>query len=203
MWHAVTAVSHGPFTGPLEVGILVPPMDLLIAGFVGVLLGAAASAGTALLLLGRAADRDLIERRLRALISYREIVGAPRTDMEFDDPRELEQLLHDFEAFAREFRLTAWVFDESLRMMLARSVLALEEEVRRARSRGENPSPVAIVAAHRQLDLVLRSAAARSIDQFRRWKAWPFPRSASAGEDEDSVNPSPAPSMGEDVRSLR
>jgi hypothetical protein len=163
-------------------------MDLLIAGFIGVLIGAAASAGTALLLLRRAADRDLIERRLRALIAYREIVGAPRPDWEFTDPEELEQLLHDFEAFAREFRLTAWVFDEPLRMELGRSVLALEEEVRRARSRGENPSSVAIVAAHRQLDLVLRAAAARSIDEFRRWKAWPFPR--------------PAPSDGEDASTM-
>jgi len=159
-------------------------MELLIAGFIGVLIGAAASAGTALLLLRRAADRDLIERRLRALISYREIVGAPRTDPEFGESDELEQLLHDFEAFAREFRLTAWVFDEPLRMELGRSVLALEEEVRRARSRGEHPSAVAIVAAHRQLDVVLRAAAARSIDEFRRWKAWPFHRSAPS-EDED------------------
>src|SRR6266545_4248817 len=119
-------------------------MDYVAVGFLGVLLGAGAAAGTALLLLHRMVDRDLMERRLRALVSLREAMGAPRAPGRspelFLDPLELEQAVHDFEAAVRELRLTAWMFDERLRADLARPVRDFEEELRVSRECGRPPS---------------------------------------------------------------
>ena len=169
-------------------------MDLLIAGLAGVVIGAAASAGTALLLLRRSADRDLIERRMKALVAYREILGRPVDDGALRDPAELDQAVHDVEACAREFRLTAWIFDEPLRREIARPLSAVEDEVRRSRARGERPPPVAVVAALRELDAALRRAAGRCLQEHRRWRAWPL---GKAGPDEEDSPDIPALPPGE------
>ena len=152
-------------------------METLIAGLVGVLLGGLGAGGVALLILQRAADRDLVERRLRALISYRETLGAPQRlqggwvgSME---PAELDQLVHNMHQVSREFRLTSWIFDEKLRLELGRALWAFEEEVHRAQGRGESPSAVRINEAYRHLDITIRRAAKSSVRQFRRWRAWP------------------------------
>jgi hypothetical protein len=156
------------------------------AALIGVLVGAAAAAGTALLLLRRAADRDLVERRMRALVAYRDILGPPPADGALPDPAELEQLLHDAGACAREFRLTAWIFDDPTRRQLARPLGIIEEEIRRSRARGEAPGPVAVLAALREMDGVLRKTAGRCLDEHRRWRLWPLGgdhRSEGAPED--------------------
>jgi len=160
-------------------------MDYLAAGLLGVLVGAVVAAGTALLILQRAVDRDLVERRMRALLSYREILGTP-PGLEPGssgslDPLELDQLIHNLEAVARELRLTAWIFDEPIRRELAGSLLAFEEEVWRSRQRRVRPSSIRIVDSYRQFELTLRQAASRNLREFRRWRFWPQ-RRARRGE---------------------
>src|SRR5262245_60855289 len=109
-------------------------MDYVVVGFVGVVLGALAAGGIALLLLRRMTDRDLVERRLRTLVSLREALGAPgaRGDPAavLLGPLELEQAIHDFQSAAREFRLSAWIFDEDLRADLAGPIHDFEDEMR-------------------------------------------------------------------------
>jgi len=148
-------------------------MDPTIAALLGVIAGAAASAGTALLLLRRAADRDLLERRLRALIRYREILGPCGSTAALEDGAELEQVLVDMGALAREFRLTAWIFDEPLRKELGRPLTAIEEEIRRSGATGERPAAVAVLAGIRELDRALRGAAVRCLREHRRRGLWP------------------------------
>jgi hypothetical protein len=157
-------------------------MLYLAAGFLGVILGAAAAIAAAIVLLQRAVDRDLVERRLRALLEYREALGAPSwwtRGPSSVDPAELDQLDRNLRAATREFGLTSWMFEERERSALARSFAALDEEVGRARGRGEHPSSVKIADAHRQLDLALRHAAARNLREFRRWRFLPLSRKAA------------------------
>ena len=160
-------------------------MLYVVVGFVGVLIGAAAAAATALLLLQRSADRDLVERRLRAVLGYREALGTPPWDPDSagngrHDPGELEQALRNIEEVSREFRLTAWIFDEGQRSGLARAVQALEEEARRIRERGQDPSPLALADAWRLFELALRQSALQSLREYRRWRLWPWRRAAAA-----------------------
>jgi len=183
-------------------------MGYVAVGFLGVLLGAGVTAGVVLLLLQRAVDRDLVERRLRALLSYREALGTPAGLAQGAaprslDPEELDQLIHNLEAVAGEFRLTAWTFDEPLRSELSRSLLAFEEEARRARGRGERPSAVRIVDAYRQLELTLRQAALGGVREFRRWRFWPEGRRRAAEEGEARARPpGPRPPAGLDVSDI-
>jgi hypothetical protein len=163
-------------------------MDYVLVGFLGVVLGAGVTLAATLLLLQRSADRDLVERRLRALVGYREALGAegalragPKALIE---SAELEQLVHNLEKVAEEFRLTAWIFNESVRVELARPILAFEEEMRRARGRGEMPSGLRILDSCRQLEVTLRQAASRSVREFRRWRFWPSARAKSNGSGE-------------------
>jgi len=153
-------------------------MVYLLVGFLGVILGAAAAGGVGLLLLQRAADRDLVERRLRALLSYQESLGAPRSLLEGGDgslePAELEQLAHNLSSVAREFRLTSWLFDDGLRAELAAALIAFEEEARRTRTRGNLPSTVRLAESCRQFQLTLRQAARKGVREYRRWRSWPF-----------------------------
>jgi len=155
-------------------------MAYLLVGFLGVILGAGAAGGVGLLLLQRAADRDLVERRLRALLSYQESLGAPRSLLDGGDggleAAELEQLVHNLSNVAREFRLTSWLFDEGLRAELAGALIAFEEEARRARGRGSLPSTVRLADSCRQFQLTLRQAARKGVREFRRWQSWPFAR---------------------------
>lgn len=112
-------------------------MELLVAGLVGVVVGAAVATAIALAILERRVDRDLIERRIRALREYLDCLG----DLEravwsgADDPRVLEQAWANAKAFSREFRLTGWVLPEPARGALA----AIVDELQRfERSRGED-----------------------------------------------------------------
>ncbi len=173
-------------------------MDLVLAGFLGVLLGACATLAATLLLLQRSADRDLVERRLRALVGFREALGAEGAlsagPQGFIGPGELEQLVHNLETVAREFRITAWVFDEALRAELSRPILAFEEEMRRTRGRGDPPSPLRVLDSCRQLEVALRQAASRSLKEFRRWRFWPSARARPPeGRGEDSAAPGGPP----------
>jgi hypothetical protein len=146
-------------------------MGYVAVALLGVLLGALAAGGTALLLLRKMVDRDLAERRLRALVALHESLG-PRRDPNaaFTEPAELEQVVRDCEAVAREVRLIAWMFDEPVRRELGRPILDLEDEVRRSRETGAPLSPVRIVEAHRLLDLALGHAAARTLREYRSWR---------------------------------
>ena len=172
-------------------------MAYAFVGLLGVILGAGITLVVTLLLLQRGADRDLVERRLRALVGYREALGAegalragPKALIE---GAELEQLIHNLETVAEEFRLTAWIFNESARGELARPILAFEEEMRRARGRGELPSSLRILDSCRQLEVTLRQAASRSVREFRRWRFWPSARArrseGSGGDGPDAGGP--------------
>ena len=147
-------------------------MGYLVAGFLGVLLGAWAAAGTVFLVLRKMVDRDLAERRLRALASLHEALG-PRPDdgaLSLEDPRAAEQMGRDVEAAARDFRLIAWIFDEPVRSDLAGAVEACDAEARRARNGAAGASSFRLVDARHQLDLALAQAAARTLREFRSWR---------------------------------
>ncbi len=166
-------------------------MGYAVVALLGVLLGATAALGAAFLLLQRLSDRDLLERRLRVLLGYRDALGVPselaRGTKGYIEAAELDQLVHNLEAVAKEFRLTSWMFPDRLRGAIARALLAFEEEARRARMRGEKPSPVRITDAYRQLEITLRHAAHRGVDEFRRWRFWSF-RSEKPFEAENSMS---------------
>src|SRR5262245_60029005 len=178
-------------------------MGYVLVGFLGVVLGAGAAAGVGLLLLQRAADRDLVERRLRALLAYQEALGAPRSLLEGGDgdldPAELEQLVHNLESVAREFRLTSWLFDDRLRCDLAGALIAFEEEARRTRARGPAPSTVRLAEACREFQLTLRQAARRGVGEFRRWRSWPFAKDELVAAAEVSAPGAPTGGRGSDL----
>ncbi len=153
-------------------------MGYAVVALLGVLLGTASALGAAFLLLQRLSDRDLLERRLRVLLGYRDALGVP-SDLALGtkghiETAELDQLSHNLEAVAKEFRLTSWMFPDRLREAIARALLVFEEEARRARMRGEKPSPVRLTDSYRQLELTLRHAAYRGVEEFRRWRFWSF-----------------------------
>ena len=155
-------------------------MSYLAVGFLGVLLGAIAATGGALLILRRMVDRDLLERRLRVLAGLREALGPTRpAEGILLDPLELDQVVRDLQGVAREFRLTAWLFDARVRAEVAHPILAFEEETRR-REAGGGPSPFKVLEAHRQMELALRQAADRSLRDHRRFRLFAIPREEGA-----------------------
>ena len=165
-------------------------MPYVVAGFLGVVLGAVAAAAVGFLFFQRLTDRDLLERRLRALYRLREDLGMPpglaSGGSGVVEPDEVEQLLHNFRSASAEYRLISWVFEEPVRASLTRSLLAFEEELSRARGRAGDPSAVKLTDAYRQLDVTLRGAASRGVNEFLRWRAWPFGRAKQDAPDTES-----------------
>ncbi len=107
-------------------------MDLLFAGFAGVLIGALTATLILLHVFQKRADRDLIERRLWACFDYRDCLenleGAFAQSN--GDPRVLEQAWHQVSAFTREFRRTSWLFGPELRLRLEAIITEIEHERR-------------------------------------------------------------------------
>lgn len=162
-------------------------MGPLIAGLAGVVLGAGLTLVIVLILLQRRADRDLIERRLRALLEYRECLGGLERWLvgnHAGEPGATEQVATNLDSLAREYRLTAWLFDDPLRKEIGRGVERAERAVRRFRNNGRSDSREslpALLAACQRLDRELRRAVARTLREHRRLRFLPqLGRSASS-----------------------
>lgn len=114
-------------------------MDLLLAGLAGVLIGALTATAILLHVFQRRADRDLIERRLRACCDYRDslenLEGA--FSQSNGDPHVLEQAWHQIGTFVREFRRTSWLFGSEMRLRLEAIVAELEHERSSNHSNGD------------------------------------------------------------------
>jgi hypothetical protein len=163
-------------------------MGYAIAALCGAALGAAAALLAALYLLQKLADRDLIERRMRALLQYRESLGDPERQLAGNGaaaPAAAEQFLRNIDELAREVRLTAWLFDDPLRAEIGRAVDDLERAARRCRGGappGGAPALMPVIAASCRLDSELRAAAARTLREHRRFRFLPRLRAGESGE---------------------
>ncbi|MBI4582754.1 MAG: hypothetical protein HY717_01790 [Planctomycetes bacterium] len=161
-------------------------MGYLIAGLAGVMVGAGVALFAALAVLQRRADRDLLERRMRSLLEYRERLGDPRRWLNGGarssgvPALETEQLLANLEALAREFHLTAWLFDEPRRELLAEAIEEIERAIRRYREEepaGGPPSLAAILGACDRFERRLRDLAVKTAAEHRRFRFLPTFRS--------------------------
>jgi hypothetical protein len=103
-------------------------MDLLLAGLAGVVVGALVAAGIILYVIQRRADRDLLERRIRACAEYLDCLGDVERALRGaeEDRRLLEQAWANARAFRREFLLTGWLLSPAARRILTESAAALE-----------------------------------------------------------------------------
>jgi hypothetical protein len=150
-----------------------------ISGLAGVLLGATIASVLCLHLLQRRADRDLIERRLRSILGYRECLGDLEGVLDgAADPLIIEQAWKNIALFCREFRLSGWLLAPEDREPLGRIAGELERESRRARRNGsENGSAGAALARlaqrREELERLLRRAAERQIAEHRRFRFLP------------------------------
>jgi hypothetical protein len=153
-------------------------MELVIASLAGVVVGALVAAGMTLLLLGRRADRDLIERRLRACSEYREVLGdlVMALEREGVGAEVLEQAWVNVAAFCREVRLTSWLFDERVRGRLEDVAARLGEAERRYRLNGGDAggrSAQVLCEIYCEVDRVLRRELERQGRDLRRFRFLP------------------------------
>jgi hypothetical protein len=154
-------------------------MGYILAAMCGVALGASVALVVALYLLQKLADRDLIERRMRALLEYSEGLGDPERQLAANGaagPAAAEQFLRNLEALAREVRLTAWLFDDPLRAEIGRALEGIERAARRCRDGvlpEDAPGLAPVIAACRRLDGELRAAAASTLREHRRFRFLP------------------------------
>jgi hypothetical protein len=154
-------------------------MGYIVTGFVGVLLGAAVALTAVLLLLQKGVDRDLIERRLDALLDYREWLGEPDRLLNGNgnlDSAVVAQLLANLEALARRFRRTAWLFDDPLRSELGAAVHQVERALERLHRRSGQDSAEelgGLLNSCQALDSELRIAVSRTVKSHRRIRFLP------------------------------
>jgi hypothetical protein len=153
-------------------------MDLLLAGLAGVVLGAGVTLAIFLYVLQRRADRDLVERRLRACCEYEERLGGISEAIETgsDDPAVLEQAWHGVSLFCREFRLTGWLFTPQVRESLQSMVEDLEKEARAFRSGGALSGGRAahvLCEKHHELSAILRRELQRAEGELRAFRFFP------------------------------
>jgi hypothetical protein len=155
-------------------------MDLVAAALAGVVVGAFIASAVMIRVHQRRADRDWLERQIRACMEYRECLG----DLEeaFDgadgDPAILEQAWANVAAFSKECRRTGWLFEPAMRSSLSALVLSLEEEEKRWRLNGAGSGQRAAQVLSekcRELDRLLLREVERAVREFRR------PRSREEG----------------------
>ncbi|MBI4606069.1 MAG: hypothetical protein HY721_29230 [Planctomycetes bacterium] len=164
-------------------------MDLLLAGLAGVAVGALVATAILLHSFQRRADRDLIERRLRACLEYRECLGDLEKAFEGagGDPQVVEQAWHSVAAFCREFRVTGWVLRPEVHARLAPVVEGLERERGRRATNGAGGaagegSPAGpsggraaqvLCDAFHEVDAVLRREVEAQLREHRRLRFLP------------------------------
>ena len=103
-------------------------MALFLSGLVGVVVGGGLVLAASLVFLGRRADRDLVERRLRLCAEYRDCLGdlSRALNESPGEPAVLEQAWINVANFCREYRLTSWVLEPRSRETLDGVVEELE-----------------------------------------------------------------------------
>ena len=153
-------------------------MELLLAGLAGVVIGAAVTLAIFLYVLQRRADRDLIERRLRACSEYRELLGglAEAIEAGSEDPEVLEQAWHGVSMFSREFRLTGWLLSTRVRERLQALVEDLEKEARAFRTNGASSGgrmAQVLCEKHHELSAILRREHERAEGEIRAFRFFP------------------------------
>ena len=150
-------------------------MDLLVAGLVGVLVGAVAATGSVLLVLRRQGDRDLIERRLRACSRYRDCLGdlTRVLDGRGEDSAVLEQAWKNVADFCHEYRLSSWLFENGQRQSLDTVVEELEVAEALYRSNGFHPgggTTTILTEKYREVDLLLGRELQRQSREFHSFR---------------------------------
>ena len=155
-------------------------MEYLYTGLAGVLVGAFLATVIVLWLIQKRTDRDLIERRLRACLEYREFLGALEEKLHKDsgDPQVLDQAWWEVRGFCREFHLTSWVLEREVRERLTRLVAELEAESARYDQNGHGGSGRAaqfICAKYHEVDRVLQGETQRQVREFQRFRFFPAP----------------------------
>ena len=156
-------------------------MAILLAGLAGVVLGALIAAVIIIRVYEKRADRDLIERRIRACFEYRECLGNLEAVFESPsaDARLLEQAWHNVTAFCREVRLTGWLFSPEVRSDLGAMVEELERMEKTCRGNGSSPSGRAtqlLCEKYREVERILRRESERGMREFRRLRFLPYGR---------------------------
>jgi hypothetical protein len=164
-------------------------MDLLLAGFAGVVVGAVLASAIFLYVLERKADRDLVERRLRACTGYLEDLEALERAFASagQDRLVLEEAWAGVSAFVREYRLTSWLFAPKLRGALDGIVAGLEDADRATRT-GGGPSggrtAQDICENCHRIRRLLRSELAAEERAFRGFRWLPFRSRSSEAKDD-------------------
>jgi hypothetical protein len=158
-----------------------------------VVVGATIAAVIILYLLERRADRDLIERRMRALLEYHDCLG----DLEgalgngASGPAAREQAWQNVAAFCRRFRLTGWILPQRDREALGKVVADLEREGRAGSGNGAlspGGSLPRVLEHYREVDRLLRRGVERQMEAHRRFRFLP---EAAAGEEAPAGSPAP------------
>ncbi len=155
-------------------------MEYLYAGLAGVVVGALLATVIVLFLIQKRIDRDLIERRLRACLEYRECLKAlgEKLDKDGSDPRVVEQAWWSVRDFCREFHLTSWLLESAVRERLERLVAELEEEWARYDRNGHAASGRAaqiLCGKYHEIDRVLARETKRQAREFQRFRFLPAP----------------------------
>lgn len=155
-------------------------MGYFLCGLAGVLVGALVASAIFLYLLQRRADRDLIERRLKAILTYRDCIGDLVTVLEeyrAEDPKVLRQVWKNVASFCREFRLTGWYLAVSDREPLAKMVGDLERELRAYHINGNSVSIPRLREHSVEVERILEKAAKRQLSEYRKFRFLPIARS--------------------------
>ncbi len=153
-------------------------MDYLYAGLAGVVVGAFLATVIVLYLVQKRVDRDLIERRLRVCLEYRELVGALEETLarESGDPAVVDQAWWGVRDLCREFRLTSWLLEPPVRRRLALVVEELEEELaghERNGQGGRGRAAQMLCGKYHQLDRLLTRETERQSREFQRFRFLP------------------------------
>jgi hypothetical protein len=148
-------------------------MDLVAAALAGVVVGALIASAAMLRVRRREADRDWLERQIRACMEYRECLGDIEGAFEGadGDPAVQQQAWVNVAAFLKEYRRTEWLFEPAMRLGLAAIARSLEAEERRWRLNGAGSGQRAaqvLCEKCRELDRLLLREAERAVREFRR-----------------------------------
>ena len=153
-------------------------MDYLLAGLAGVVVGASLAWLIMLYILQKRADRDLIERRMRACSEYIDCLGGLERVCGGggDDPEVLEQAWWNVKSFCREFHLSGWILSPGARGALERVVEELEQAERSHRADGSGAGGrAAQLLCERHHEIVRIVAGERSFQEraFRAFRFFP------------------------------
>jgi hypothetical protein len=153
-------------------------MSLLFAGLAGVVIGASIASCIFIYVYQKRADRDLVERRLRACFEYRECLGDLERVFETagGEAKVIDQAWHNVAAFCREFRKTGWLFGPEAHAHLEGVVEALERAGRAHSSNGKTTGARGaqlLCEKCREVDAVLRREIGEQVREHRKQRYLP------------------------------